>query len=180
MELLANIVFPNIWKCFSDHEWLCEHVILAPKNNSVTAINLQIQQQLPGETTSYKSVDTVKDVNKAVQYPSEFLNSLESPGMQPHNLVFKVGSAIMLLRNLDAPRLCVKHLMSHVIEATIPTDMPFEFKRLQFPVRLAFEMSSNRVQWQSFKDAVINPETPSFSHGQLHVACSRVRIGKNV
>ena len=47
MELLANSVFPNIWKCFNDHEWLCERAILVPKNNSVTAINLQIQQHFP-------------------------------------------------------------------------------------------------------------------------------------
>jgi ATP-dependent DNA helicase PIF1 len=197
-------MFPNIRNHFKDHKWLCERAILAPKNNSVNAINLQIQQQLPEETISYKSVDTVTDVNEAVRYPTEFLNSLEPPGMPSHNLVLKIGSPIMLLRNLDAPRLCngtrlcVKSLMLHVIEATIltgcakgedvfipripmvPTDMPFEFKRLQFPVRLAFAMSINKAQGQSLKVAGINLETPCFSHGQLYVACSRVGTGKNL
>jgi ATP-dependent DNA helicase PIF1 len=28
----------------------------------------------------------------------------------------------------------------------IPTDMPFEFKRLQFPVRLAFAMTIKKAQ----------------------------------
>ena len=204
IEVLKNSVFPNIQNHFKDHEWLCERAILAPKNNSVNAINLQIQLQLPGETISYKSVDTVTDVNEAVRYPTEFLNSLEPPGMPSHNLALKIGSPIMLLRNLDAPRLCngtrlcVKSLMPHVIEATIltgcakgddvfipripmvPTDMPFEFKRLQFPVRLAFAMSINKAQGQSLKVAGINLETPCFSHGQLYVACSRVGTGKNL
>jgi ATP-dependent DNA helicase PIF1 len=78
--------------------------------------------------------------------------------------------------------------MPHVIEATIltgcakgedvfipwipiiPTDMPFEFKRLQFPVRLAFAMSIYKAQGQSLKVAGINLQTPCFSHGQLYVA----------
>jgi ATP-dependent DNA helicase PIF1 len=88
--------------------------------------------------------------------------------------------------------------MPHVIEATImtgcakgedvfipripllPTDLPFPFKRLQFPVRLAFAMSINKSQGQSLKVAGVNLETPCFSHGQLYVACSRVGTGKNL
>ncbi len=144
------------------------------------------------------------DIDQAVQYPTEILNSLEPPGIPPQNLVLNVGSPIMLLRNLDAPRLCngtrlcVKSLMPHVIEATIltgcskgddvftpripmiPSDMPFEFKRLQFPVRLAFAMSINKAQGQSLKVAGISLETPCFSHGQLYVACSRGGTGKNL
>jgi ATP-dependent DNA helicase PIF1 len=33
----------------------------------------------------------------------------------------------------------------------IPTDMPFEFKRLQFPVRLAFAMTINKAQGHRYK-----------------------------
>ena len=56
----------------------------------------------------------------------------------------------------------------------------FEFKRLQFPVRLALAMSINKAQGQSLQVARINLEAPYFSHGQLYVACSRVGTGKNV
>ncbi|XP_069686087.1 uncharacterized protein [Periplaneta americana] len=97
----------------------------------------------------------------------------------------------MLLRNLDPPQLCngtllsVKKLMPNVIEATvltgkakgkdvfipriplIPTDLPFTFKRLQFPVRLAFAMTINKAQGQSLKFAGINLENSCFSHVQI-------------
>ncbi|GBL94427.1 hypothetical protein AVEN_7392-1 [Araneus ventricosus] len=110
------------------------------------------------------------DKEQVVYYPTEFLNSLNPPGMPPHILNLKVVSSIMLLRDLDPPKLCngvrfcVSKLMANVIQATILTgntkrksvfipriplilsDMPFEFKSLKFPVRLAFAITINTIQ----------------------------------
>ncbi|XP_036334713.1 uncharacterized protein LOC118745294 [Rhagoletis pomonella] len=149
------------------------------------------QQKLPGEATTYTSIDSVLNQDVVVNYPTEFLNSLDPSGLPPHRLVLKVGSPIILLRNLKPPTLCngtrlsVKTLFPNLIEATIlngkaasevvllpripmiPTDMPFEFKRLQFPVRLAFAMTINKSQGQTFRVCGVNLEEPCFSHGQL-------------
>uniref|UniRef100_UPI00358F85D7 ATP-dependent DNA helicase pif1-like n=1 Tax=Myxine glutinosa TaxID=7769 RepID=UPI00358F85D7 len=191
-------VYPSLSQNYKNHEWLCERAILAPKNDIVQDINATSIQQLPDQSTWYKSVDTVVYLDDAVNYPTEFLNSLQLTGVPRHNLQLKVGAPIMLLRNLDAPKLCngtrlaVKTLMPHVIEATImtgcakgedvfipripiiPTDMPFQFKRLQFPVRLSFAMTINKSQGQSLKVSGVELTSPCFSHGQLYVACSRV------
>ncbi|XP_029638027.1 uncharacterized protein LOC115213233 [Octopus sinensis] len=110
----------------------------------------------------------------------------------------------MLLRNLDAPRLCngtrvvVKTAMPPVLEATIITgnmmsenvcipriplisnDLPFQFKRLQFPVKLSFAMSIIKAQGQSLKMEGLNFLQPCFSHDQLYVGRSRVGDEKNL
>ncbi len=95
-----------------------------------------------------------------------------------------------MLRNINQPQLCngtrlaVKKLMNNVIEATIikakykgedvlipripmiPTDLPFDFKRLQFPVRLVFAKTINKSQGQSLEVCGIKLEFPCFAHGR--------------
>lgn len=197
-EHLIRSVFPDIVANYKNQQWLSERAILAAKNNDVTALNITIQNDIPGETITYYSTNTVIDQNEAVNFPTEFLNSLEIPGMPPHKLELKVGVPIIMLRNINQPRLCngtrlsVKQLMNNVIKATIlngkfkgedvlipriplfPANLPFQFRRLQFPVRLAFAMTINKSQGQSLQVCGINLEYPCFSHGQLYVACSRV------
>jgi hypothetical protein len=121
------------------------------------------------------------------------LNSLDLPGKPPHNLQMKVGSPVILLHNLNPPRLyngtrlVVKKWMKNVIEAIIlngkfrgenilllqisikPKDV--QFKRLQFPIILAFEMTINKYQMMSI--CGLDLSTSCFLHRQLYVACSR-------
>ena len=131
------------------------------------------------------SVDTVMDREEAVHYPTEFFNSLTPPEIPPHKLILKVGSPIILLRYLNPPKLCngtrlqIVNSKCFLIECTIltgngtsetvfipripmiPSELPLQFKRLQFPVKLAFGitiskalafgMAINKAQGQTFK-----------------------------
>ena len=201
---LLNHVFPEIETKYTSHDWLCERAILAPRNDTVDNVNRVLLKKIPGEEYEFLSNDSVDDISEAVNFPTEFLNSLQPQGVPPHRLYLKKGAPIMLLRNLDPPRLCngtrlvIRTLQKHIIEATIingmyvgtivaipripmiPTDVPFSFKRLQFPLRLSFAMSINKSQGQSLKVVGLHLEKPCFSHGQLYVGCSRVGSDKNL
>lgn len=97
--------FP-IFATISKKQWLRERALLAAKNIDVYSTNSTILDKIPGMSQEYKSIDTVMQTEDVVNYPVEFLNSLDLPGLPPHKLNLKIGVPIVLLRNIDPPKLC--------------------------------------------------------------------------
>lgn len=62
----------------------------------------------------------------------------------------------------------------------IDSEMPYQLHRLQFPVVLAFAMTINKAQGQSFDTVGVDLRNPSFTHGQLYVALSRARSASTI
>lgn len=204
LEDLINAVYPGLENLLEkDFHWLCSRAIVSPRNDTVNEINNFIMQKVPGQIKHYKSIDTVTNIEDAVNYPQEFLNSLNPSGLPSHELPLKVGTPIMLLRNLSPPNMCngtrllIKDLKDNLIVATIitgpaagqlanipripmiPTDLPISFKRLQFPVKTSFAMTINKSQGQTFSLVGIDLRKECFSHGQLYVGLSRVGTPEN-
>ncbi|XP_021718628.1 uncharacterized protein LOC110686344 [Chenopodium quinoa] len=91
----------------------------------VDAINEFLIEKFPREYVVYKSYDSILDDN-CILYPTEFLNTLCSGGMSPHELVLKENSPVILLRNIDpfvglynGTRLTCKRFFRNVIQCVI-------------------------------------------------------------
>ncbi|CAK1578561.1 unnamed protein product [Parnassius mnemosyne] len=199
LQELISKIYPDIAHIHDKPmEWLCERAILTPKNDQAAAINDILLPSLEGEEMVYTSIDFVVNTDDAINHPVEFLNSLKPSGLPHYNLIPRVGTSVMLLRNLKPPQLCngtslnVKALHRNVVEAPIitgfeqgetvfvpripfiPNNLPFEFKRIEFPLKVCFTITINKSQGQTLKIAGVDLRENCFSHGQFYVTCSRV------
>lgn len=156
-----------------------------------------------------KIVDKAADPADKQTFLPEFFHQIYEPFLPLHILRLKVGMPIILLRNLDPPKLCngtriqLKFIGWKVLERVImgekyeeqkallpciPLQLkdnnersPVLFTRCQFPIQPAFAMTINKSQGQSFKYVGLDLQTRSyFSHGQLYIAFFRVTHNSNL
>jgi ATP-dependent exoDNAse (exonuclease V) alpha subunit len=151
---------------------------------------------IPGRKIAYSSVDQVCEQQHQLNVCTEYLNQVENGSLLPHQLDLKIGVPIMVLRNMSASaglfngtRLIVRSLGTNIIEAVIATGpragdiayipkikftyssadgkYPYDFKRTQFPVRLAFAMTINKAQGQTLDSIGLYLPCHVFGHGQI-------------
>lgn len=148
-----------------------------------------------------------EDESELLQFPVEFLNSLEMTSLPSNELTLKEGVVVILLRNLNlikgllnGTRLIVKKMFENSLDLEIitgqkvgqrvllpridlsPSDTiaPFSFKRRQFSIKVAFCTTIDKAWGQTIdREEVYSPE-PIFSHRHLYVALSRGKSLKNV
>lgn len=197
-EIYGNSI--QIWD-----EKVHSKIILAPRNADVLEINNKIINKLQGDLYRSYSIDYIKDDERkeaSDYYPTEFMNSLTPNGLPPHDLRLKKGAIVILIRNMNianglcnGTRLKIIDVGSHVLTLRIISgigkgrivmlprielqpseeEVPFQFTRRQYPVRIGYAITINRAQGQSYDDVGILLTIPVFSHGQLYVAASRCK-----
>ncbi|XP_031091042.1 uncharacterized protein LOC115996037 [Ipomoea triloba] len=163
---IVSSTFPQFNGGISDGSCFHSSAILAPTLQVVNEVNEYMSDLTIGEGKTYYSSDTAckADGSSTVLadvHTPEFLNTIRASGLPNHALTLKVGSPVMLMRNIDhslglcnGTRLVVTRLDEHVVEGSIlagpnvgtrvliarmtitPSDtrLPFKFNRKQFPL----------------------------------------------
>ncbi|XP_058745810.1 uncharacterized protein LOC131618648 [Vicia villosa] len=183
IEAIVNSTYLDFINNFQSNEYLKSRAILASTLDTVDQINDHILNLMP-----------VVDI-----LTPEFLSSLRTSGLPNHHLKLKVGTPIMLMRNIDqseglcnGTRLCITKLATDVLEALImggkgsgnlvyiprmdmsPSQSPWPFKlnRRQFPVMVSYSTTINKSQGQSLDNVSLYLPRDVFTHGQIYVTLS--------
>ena len=103
---IVSAIYPNIERAHLDPFYFKERAIVTPKNLIVSEINNFILDIIPGHKYNFLSCDSIEttssDINNIdLLYPIEFINQLDFNGVPQHNISLKIGTPIMLLRNLS-------------------------------------------------------------------------------
>ncbi|XP_019167686.1 PREDICTED: uncharacterized protein LOC109163399 [Ipomoea nil] len=128
---IVDSTFPMFRSGHRDNEYLKDRAILAPTLDVVDTVNEYMNDYNNAEGRTYISCDSVCKSDSNVDmladlHTPEFLNGLRCSGVPNHSLTLKVGSPVMLLRNIDhslglcnGTRMIISKLADHVLEAKI-------------------------------------------------------------
>ncbi|CAI8595099.1 unnamed protein product [Vicia faba] len=207
IEKIVTSTYPNLLENFTNPDFLQSRAIIASTIKIVDEMNDYITNILPGDEKEFLSSDTIDrseaNRNEAFEHLTpEFLSCLKTSSFPNHFLKLKIGTTIMLIRNLDqleglcnGTRLTVTRLANNVIETkmisgthigntiyipimslyTSQSHWPFKLIRRQFSIIVSFAMTINKSQGQSLDYVDLYFPTDVFSHRQLYVVMSRVK-----
>ena len=196
---LEGKVYDNFSENMMNRDYLAQRAIMSSTNDTIHDRNYEFLNRLPGEMEiSYSRDSCVEDDDKTL-FESEFLNKVNVSGLPPHRLALKVGACIILIKNLDirnghcnGTRYIILEVTNNLIKAErliggansiiliprIPvmskdSSFPVPFKRVQFPVLLAYYLTINRAQGQTLQRAGLYLPRSVFCHGHLYVGFGR-------
>ncbi|XP_031112085.1 uncharacterized protein LOC116016062 [Ipomoea triloba] len=181
ISTIVKNTFPMFVNGNSNHTFVEGQAILSSILDVVNQVNEYMSALHTSESRTYFSCDNVckADADNGILgdvHTPELLNGIRVLGLPNHTLTLKIGSPVMLMRNIDhsvglcnGTRLIITKLADRIIEAEImtganrgtkvliprmsmsPSDLrlPFKFQRKQFPLMLSYAMTINKSQGQT-------------------------------
>ena len=175
-EHLINVTFPSLGSIEMESSELIDATIYTPLNINANLINEKCLNRLPGDERTYLSADKIMEDDQNEDFPTELLNTISVSGLPNHELKLKEGSPVILIRNLqggqgfglrNGTRMIVLKMMDKVIECKVAVgtqrdlrvflpripmtdksnELPFTIVRRQFPIKLAFCLTINKVRF---------------------------------
>lgn len=106
IKAMVDEIYGTLQLNHGNIEYLRDQAILTLLNEYVGKKNKEALDRLPGETTVYRSCDTICKASTTssadeILYPQKYLNSLKFSGLPNHELKVKEGVPIMLLHKLN-------------------------------------------------------------------------------
>ncbi|KAF1882130.1 hypothetical protein Lal_00038774 [Lupinus albus] len=105
IEAIMSSTYPDLHLHYNDEQFLQCRAILASTIDVVDQINEYVLSIIPEEKEylSSNSVDMsdVSDIEVVNVLTPEFLNKLSTSGISNHKIKLKIGTPIILLKNLD-------------------------------------------------------------------------------
>ena len=206
---LCDFVYDNLAEMFAQSEeayseWISKRGILCSTNDHVDDYNALMHNKLPGREIVHLSTDRqlidAENGGDSVEVQTHHLNSFTPSGMPPSLLRFKIGTPLMLIRNIapasghcngtkyialssgghhlklltcTGPAKGTTFVVPRIKFVSSVSDTEIKFSRVQFPVRPCFALTVHKAQGQSLERVGLSLMTDYFAHGQLYVALSR-------
>ncbi|OWZ11711.1 LOW QUALITY PROTEIN: Helitron helicase [Phytophthora megakarya] len=193
---LLCCVYPGVGDENLPDRYFVDRANLAPTNVIVRRINELVAGRLSSKK-AYLSNDSLEGPEVLVE--PEFLNSLNFSGMLPHKMILKMGTPVVMIRNLNSNEGLCNGTRLRVVYAkntSMPNIMteprrgkrvfvppivvfsndkdkafPFTMRRKQFPVVPVLALTINKAQGQSIHHY---QESSVFAHGQPYAELFRV------
>ncbi|XP_047942713.1 uncharacterized protein LOC125189482 [Salvia hispanica] len=131
LQCIVSSTYPTFGQNVEDSSYLENWAILAPTLEVVEMVNQYMMSHNCSQEHTYLSADSVVGSDsrpglfEEVHTP-ELLNGVRCSGLPNHELHLKIGTPVMLLRNIDydsglcnGTRLIITRLGSHVLEAKV-------------------------------------------------------------
>ncbi|XP_031107715.1 ATP-dependent DNA helicase PIF1-like [Ipomoea triloba] len=131
IKAIVESTYPSFSSIIDDPSYLQKRAILTPTLDVVHSINEYISSLNTSDGITYLSCDSTCKSDSNVDmladvHTPEFLNGINCSGVPNHALTLKVGTPVMLLRNIDhsiglcnGTRMVITKLGNHVLEARI-------------------------------------------------------------